>query len=388
MDAIYLYDKYGEPISYDLWTNVVRLIDWVCVHWREPDEGIWEVRGGRQEFLYSRVMCWVALDRAIRLAAQALLPRTARALARGARRDLSRHLHRLLGSRAGKPSCRRKAPRRSTPRPSSCRWSASSRPTDPRWLSTLRAIERDLVSDSLVYRYRLGDGFADGLAGEEGTFSMCSFWYVECLSRAGRSRSRRASSSRRCSATPTTWACTPRSWARGEHLGNFPQAFTHLALISAAYDLDRRLSVAGHAGSATDPTRPVDISSPSGSARTTLKRHGPGSVGVGHYARRHWLRSILQTVGVSGMRRLDELLIGPIGVGQIRIDRRRRVAGTRHTFEDDGSASVRVVREGRRPRGGLILSAICRRVLVGLKQFLIGPIVVGNARITGLHRLW
>ena len=74
MDAIYLYDKYGQPISYDLWTNVVRCIDWVCTNWRQPDEGIWEVRGGRQEFLYSRVLCWVAIDRAIRLARRRSFP--------------------------------------------------------------------------------------------------------------------------------------------------------------------------------------------------------------------------------------------------------------------------------------------------------------------------
>jgi GH15 family glucan-1,4-alpha-glucosidase len=74
MDPVYLYDKYGSPIPHDGWKNIVRLIDWVCVHWREKDEGIWEVRGGRQEFLYSRVMCWVALDRAIRLAGKRSFP--------------------------------------------------------------------------------------------------------------------------------------------------------------------------------------------------------------------------------------------------------------------------------------------------------------------------
>src|SRR5260370_3562708 len=74
MDAVYLYDKYGSPIGYDAWTNIVRLMDWVCANWRQPDEGIWEVRGGRQEFLYSRVMCWVAVDRAIRLATKRSFP--------------------------------------------------------------------------------------------------------------------------------------------------------------------------------------------------------------------------------------------------------------------------------------------------------------------------
>src|SRR5499433_291208 len=74
MDSVYLFDKYGSPIAHDGWTNIVRLIDWVCEHWREKDEGIWEVRGERQEFLYSRVMCWVAIDRAIRLASKRSFP--------------------------------------------------------------------------------------------------------------------------------------------------------------------------------------------------------------------------------------------------------------------------------------------------------------------------
>jgi GH15 family glucan-1,4-alpha-glucosidase len=74
MDSIYLYNKYGEPIPYSLWMNVIRLVDYVVEHWQLPDEGIWEVRGGRQQFLYSRLMCWVAVDRAIRLADRRSFP--------------------------------------------------------------------------------------------------------------------------------------------------------------------------------------------------------------------------------------------------------------------------------------------------------------------------
>jgi GH15 family glucan-1,4-alpha-glucosidase len=92
MDAVYLYDKYGSPIGYDAWKNVVGLVDWVCDHWREKDESIWEVRGGRREFLYSRVMCWVAIDRAIRLFLLSLV--------RGTGHHLPRHLRALLGPRA------------------------------------------------------------------------------------------------------------------------------------------------------------------------------------------------------------------------------------------------------------------------------------------------
>jgi len=121
-------------------------------------------------------------------------------------------------------------------------------PTDPRWLSTLRAIEQELVSDSLVYRYRLGDGHTDGLTGEEGTFSMCSFWYVECLSRMGDLHKARFFFEKMLGYANHLGLYGEELGPQAQHLGNFPQAFTHLALISAAFDLDRRLSAAGHAG--------------------------------------------------------------------------------------------------------------------------------------------
>jgi GH15 family glucan-1,4-alpha-glucosidase len=121
-------------------------------------------------------------------------------------------------------------------------------PTDPRWISTLRAIERELVSDSLVYRYRLSDAFKDGLSGQEGTFSMCSFWYVECLSRMGDLHKARFFFEKMLGYANHLGLYGEELGPQAQHLGNFPQAFTHLALISAAYDLDRRLSAAGHAG--------------------------------------------------------------------------------------------------------------------------------------------
>jgi GH15 family glucan-1,4-alpha-glucosidase len=119
---------------------------------------------------------------------------------------------------------------------------------DPRWVSTLRAIERDLVSDSLVSRYRIGDHFSDGLVGDQGTFNMCSFWCVECLWRLGDLQQARFVFEKMLANHLGLYS--EELGRRGEHLGNFPQAFTHLALISAAYDLDRRLSAAGHAGRA------------------------------------------------------------------------------------------------------------------------------------------
>jgi GH15 family glucan-1,4-alpha-glucosidase len=247
MDAIYLYDKYGSPLAYDTWANVVRLIEWVRANWQRPDEGIWEVRGGRWEFLYSRVMCWVALDRAIRLASKRSFP-----IPLGPWYETRDAIYQDVFTRFWNPELR-----------AFVQHAAASTldaaallmplvrfisPTDPRWISTLQAIEQELVSDSLVYRYRLVDGFTDGLAGQEGTFSMCSFWYVECLSRMGDLHKARFFFEKMLGYANHLGLYGEELGPQAQHLGNFPQAFTHLALISAAYDLDRRLSAAGHAG--------------------------------------------------------------------------------------------------------------------------------------------
>ena len=247
MDSVYLYDKYGSPIGHDAWTSIVRLIDWVCEHWREKDEGIWEVRGGRQEFLYSRAMCWVAIDRAIRLANKRSFPAPFSRWYE-ARDSVYRDIYERFWD-----------PARSgfVQHPGADTFDAAAllmplvrfvSPTDPRWISTLRGIEQQLVSDSLVYRYRLSEAFSDGLTGQEGTFSMCSFWYVECLSRMGDLHKARFFFEKMLGYANHLGLYGEELGPRAQHLGNFPQAFTHLALISAAYDLDRRLSAAGHAG--------------------------------------------------------------------------------------------------------------------------------------------
>jgi GH15 family glucan-1,4-alpha-glucosidase len=247
MDSVYLFNKYGAPIPHDAWMNIVRLADWVSEHWREPDEGIWEVRGGRREFLFSRVMCWVAIDRAIRLADKRSFPAP---LSRW--HELRDTIYGDIYERFWDPEIKA-----FVQSPGSHALDASAllmplvrfiSPVDPRWLSTLRAIERNLVSDSLVYRYRLADGFTDGLSGDEGTFSMCSFWYVECLSRAGDLQKARFYFEKMLGYANHLGLYGEELGPQAQHLGNFPQAFTHLALISAAYDLDRRLTTSGHAG--------------------------------------------------------------------------------------------------------------------------------------------
>ena len=244
MDSVYLYDKYGKPISHDLWKNLVRLVDWLCDNWQKPDNGIWEVRGGQREFLYSRLMSWVAVDRALRLAQKRSFPAPLErwhAVRDEIYNDIFdnfwndklgafvqyRGSHALDASSLLMPMVR------------------FISPTDQRWLSHLKAVERDLVYDSLVYRYRIEDTPVDNLEGIEGTFNMCSFWFVECLSRAGQLQKARLHFEKMLGYANHLGLYAEETGPRGEHLGNYPQAFTHLALISAAYDIDRRLSEAG-----------------------------------------------------------------------------------------------------------------------------------------------
>ena len=113
-------------------------------------------------------------------------------------------------------------------------------PTDPRWLQTLDRISEELVSDSLVYRYNI-EASPDGLQGEEGTFSMCTFWYVEALARAGRMDEARLAIEKMFTYANHLGLYAEQIGPTGQQLGNFPQALTHLALISAAWNLDKAL---------------------------------------------------------------------------------------------------------------------------------------------------
>jgi GH15 family glucan-1,4-alpha-glucosidase len=239
IDSVYLYDKWCQPLSSGRWRALCALVDWVCEHWDQPDEGLWETRGGRKKFLYSRLMCWVAIDRAIRIAQHRSLPAE---LGRwGPVRDA---IYWRIMEKG---------------------WSSSRQafvqhedgdvldaavlmmpltkfiaPNDPVWLSTLDALGNELVSDSLVWRYD-PEASPDGLEGDEGTFSICSFWYVEALTRAGRLDEARLAFEKMLTYANHVGLYAEEISHTGEQLGNFPQAFTHLALISAAFNLDRAL---------------------------------------------------------------------------------------------------------------------------------------------------
>ncbi|MEW2620392.1 glycoside hydrolase family 15 protein [Streptomyces sp. NPDC048106] len=239
IDSVYLYDKWAQPISSDQWDDVTQLVEWVCAHWDQPDEGVWETRGGRKNFLYSRLMCWVAVERAIRLANRRGLP--AELLRWRQTRDT---IYRRIMDRGW--SERRHAfvqHEDGDVLDASVLMMPLAKfiaPTDPKWLSTLDALTEELVSDSLVYRY---DPLVspDGLRGDEGTFSICSFWYVEALVRAGRVDEARLAFEKMLTYANHLGLYAEEIGRTGEQQGNFPQAFTHLSLISAAFNLDRAL---------------------------------------------------------------------------------------------------------------------------------------------------
>lgn len=247
MDSVYLYDKYGEPISYDLWQNLVRLLNWVCKNWKQEDEGIWEVRGGRHEFLYSRVMSWVALDRGIRLAQKRSFPSPFDHWMT-CRDKIYQDIFKNFWNKKTNTFIQYKGGNALDASSLLMPLVRFISPIDPRWLSTLHAIGNNLVYDSLVYRYQVGKGSVDSLSGKEGTFNMCSFWYVENLSRAGDIEKARFFFEKMLGYANHLGLYSEELGPQVQHLGNFPQAFTHLGLISAAYDINRRLSEKGQAG--------------------------------------------------------------------------------------------------------------------------------------------
>ena len=249
MDSVYLYNKYGSPISYALWGHLEQLVNWVCDNWTRTDEGIWEVRGGQQHFVYSKLMCWVAIDRGLRLADKRSFP---------AERDrwvkVRDEIYREIMTRGWSDS--RHA---FVQHYDSQSLDASNlmmplvfflSPSDPRNIGNLEATlqppdKGGLVTNSLVHRYNIEET-ADGLTGEEGTFNICTFWLVEALTRAGRTDRRMLNKERLMFEEMLGYANHLGLYAEeigrsGEALGNFPQAFTHLALISAAFNLDRAL---------------------------------------------------------------------------------------------------------------------------------------------------
>lgn len=240
LDAVYLYNKYGEPISYDFWIDLKKQIDWLAENWNQPDEGIWEVRGGKKNFLYSRLQSWVALDRAIKIAEVRSFPLNGKwkkerdIIFESIFSDFWDEEKQAFMQYSGSSTVDA-----STLLMPLVRFIS---PKDPRWLSTLSRIEKELVSDSLVYKYKPELAASDGFISHEGTFSICTFWYVECLSRSGQLEKARFYFEKMLGYANHLGLYSEQLGFEGEHIGNFPQAFTHMGLISVAFNLDQQLN--------------------------------------------------------------------------------------------------------------------------------------------------
>ncbi|MEO6888394.1 MAG: glycoside hydrolase family 15 protein [Ktedonobacteraceae bacterium] len=240
LDCIHLYrrqggfERYGEKLDGHLWEMMRSLVEHVCAHWHEPDDGIWEVRGDSRHFVYSKVMCWVALDRGIRAAEQLNLEAD---LARWQhvrdqiRADILTHGYSTeLGAFTqayGVPVL-----------------DASNlllplvgfiSPNDPRMRSTVdRTIERLTDENGFVYRYLNEDGFP----GHEGTFTICTFWLVDNLAMQGRVSEARSLFERLLTCANRLGLFSEEIDTRNNiALGNYPQAYTHIALINSALNL-------------------------------------------------------------------------------------------------------------------------------------------------------
>ncbi|MGJ4843208.1 glycoside hydrolase family 15 protein [Leifsonia sp. Le1] len=238
-DALFVTEKYRR-IGHPGWAKLRTVLDWLAENWDQPDEGVWETRGGRKDFTYGRIMCWVAFDRAISIARERGLPAPLETWI-GARDAI----YEQVFTHCWNPD--RKA---FVQYPGTDVVDAITllmplvgmiSPHDPMWLSTLDAIGDELVTDSLVYRYNPAAS-PDGLPGEEGTFSLCSFFYVIALADADRIEEAQYAFEKMLTYGNHVGLFAEEIDPAGRQLGNFPQAFTHLALIRAAIVLDAALT--------------------------------------------------------------------------------------------------------------------------------------------------
>ncbi|MEU1479096.1 glycoside hydrolase family 15 protein [Streptomyces sp. NPDC005760] len=239
LDSIYFAHQHGLQVGYEGWTSMRANLDWLADNWDQAEEGIWETRGGKQNFTYGRVMSWVAFDRALRLAAAKGWPSAAgrweterdavyeQVMAKGWNEQRQAFVQQY-GSDVLDSSLLRMGT------------VGFLNAEDPIWGTTLDAMERELVSDSLVYRYN-PEASPDGLHGTEGTFSLCTFMYVDALVRAGRTDQARLVFEKMLGYANHLGLYSEEIDLTGRQLGNFPQAFTHLALIDATLTLDQAL---------------------------------------------------------------------------------------------------------------------------------------------------
>jgi pentatricopeptide repeat protein len=216
--------------------SLEKFIDFVCKNWKKKDRGIWEVRDEQKEFLISKVMSWVALDRGILIAEDRSFPAPLERW-RKSRNEIYDDIYNNYWNDKKKAFVQYRGADTLDASALLIPLVRMLSPKEPRWISTLKAIEKDLVTDSLVYRYRLDEGASDGFSDDEGTFSMCSFWYIECLAKAGQMDKAILYFEKMLGYSNHLGLFSEQISLKGEQLGNFPQAFTHLAMISAAHQL-------------------------------------------------------------------------------------------------------------------------------------------------------
>jgi GH15 family glucan-1,4-alpha-glucosidase len=248
LDSIYFMDQHGLQAGHEGWLRICDLLDWVTENWDQPEEGIWETRGGRQDFTYGRLMNWVALDRGIRLATSHARPAPLERWC--SERDA---IYNQIMERGWSPKRQAFVQHYKTDVLDSSLLRMSTvgfiTPNDPMWASTLKAMDGELVTDSLVYRYN-PEASPDGLRGSEGTFSLCTFDYVRSLALAGQLSKARVTFQKMLTYANHLGLYSEEIALTGEQIGNFPQAFTHLALIDAAITLDRQLDLSTKAAPA------------------------------------------------------------------------------------------------------------------------------------------
>lgn len=244
METLYVYAVHGGDLTYEYWKIIVKYVELVMKNWHQPDHSIWEVRGEKREFLFSRMMCWVTMDRAIKIAGHFSYPYDILQWHK-VRDDIYRDLYENFWNEDKQAYVQYKG---------GSNLDASAllmpilnviSPFDERWKKTMEAIDQELRSDVLIYRYREQREEVDGLKGREGTFTMCSFWHVECLALAGQREKAKEHFEKTLGYANHLGLYSEQLGMRGEHLGNFPQAFTHLALISAAIELSNNKKVHG-----------------------------------------------------------------------------------------------------------------------------------------------
>jgi alpha,alpha-trehalase len=235
LETAYIWSR-GNPVSEGTWVTLERLVSWVAANWRQPDSGIWEVRAGLQHYVLSKVMCWVALDRGIRMAQEFGL--SAPIAVWEAERDA---VHADVMEKGWCESKQSFVQYYGTEELDASNLAISMVGFLPREhariAGTVKAVLRELTSDDqeMVYRYRN----EDGIPGGEGVFSICTFWLAEALALSGDCERGEKIFRRMLTHAKHVGLYSEELNPRtGEFLGNFPQAFTHIALINCAHVLD------------------------------------------------------------------------------------------------------------------------------------------------------